>query len=71
MMTEKVKLLYKQLIDILDLKNLLEFIQEKKNVKRVGGWGKKNNFAKKYIPLHMFIADIMLWDLFSQPKLVC
>ena len=30
MMTEKVKLLYKQLIDILDLKNLLEFIQEKK-----------------------------------------
>ena len=30
MMTENVKLLYKQLIDILDLKNLLEFIQEKK-----------------------------------------
>ena len=53
MMTENVKLLYKQLIYKLDLKNPLEFIWEKKDVKTVGGGGKINDFEEKYIPKHI------------------
>ena len=58
-----------QLINYIDLKNPLEFIWEKNMWKQLGERVKKKDFAEKYIPLNMFIEDIMLRDIYSLLKL--
>ena len=64
MMTEKVKILYKQLIVKVEVKNPLEFMWEKKWLRKRWGGDKKNDFAEKYAPLVTgckLVADCEVW----------